>query len=145
MRAQIRILMKSALPVMVCYFLIPNHAEAQDFRFQFKNPGFGGHPSNVQYFMNTAEAQKRDFEGDEADRFRRDPMQDFQQNFQRQMLSQLSRDLVRGEFSGVDLSSEGVYDLGDFTIEVMPGLDEIAIEITDQLSGERTQVEIPRF
>lgn len=121
-----------------------NDAYAQNFKFQFKNPGFGGHPSNFHYFINTAEAQKGDFE-EESSPFRRDPLSDFQQTMQRQMLSQLSRNLVRGEFEGIDLSQEGVYDLGDFTVEVIPGLDKISIQIMDQLSGERTQVEIPRF
>ncbi len=125
--------------------LLAGSAGAQNFTFQFKNPGFGGHPNNFQYFMQTAEAQKKEFREEGTDRFRRDPLQDFQQTMQRQMLSQLSRNLVRGEFEGVDLSSEGLYDLGDFTIEVIPGLDEISIEIIDQISGERTQVQIPRF
>lgn len=129
---------------MVLTGISANDTEAQSFTFQFKNPGFGGHPNNFHYFMNTAEVQKGDFKEEES-RFRRDPIQDFQQNMQRQMLSQLSRNLVRGEFDGIDLSQEGVYDLGDFTVEVVPGLDQINIQITDQLSGERTQVEIPRF
>lgn len=118
--------------------------QAQNFTFQFKNPGFGGNPNNFHYFMQTAEAQKKDF-GEESDRFRRDPLRDFQQTMQRQMLSQLSRNLIRGEFEGIDLSSEGFYNLGDFSIEVVDGLDHISIEIIDQLSGERTQIEIPRF
>ncbi len=118
--------------------------QAQNFTFQFKNPGFGGNPNNFHYFMQTAEAQKKDF-GDETDRFRRDPLRDFQQTMQRQLLSQISRNLVRGELEGIDLSSEGFYNLGDFSIEVIDGLDNITVEIIDQLSGERTQIEIPRF
>lgn len=119
-------------------------SEAQDFIFQFKNPGFGGHPSNYYYFMNMAETQKPDFEIDEVDRFRRSPLEDFQRTIQRQILSQLSRDLTRGD-QQIDFTKDGVYDLGDFIITVTSELDIISIEIQDMLSGERTQVEIPRF
>lgn len=119
-------------------------ADAQAFKFSFKNPGFGGHPSNSHYFFQSAESQKPDF-GTPQSGATRSPIDDFQRNLQRQMLSQLSRQLVRGDLAEIDLSQEGVIDLGDFSIQVMPGLDNITIEILDQLSGERTQVEIPRF
>ncbi len=119
-------------------------ADAQEFRFQFQNPGFGGHPSNYYYFMQSAEAQKPDFRTEEEDRFRRSPLDDFQRTMQRQVLSQLSRDLTRGD-GQIDFTKDGVYDLGDFLITVSSELDIISIEIQDMLSGERTHVEVPRF
>lgn len=122
----------------------PADADAQSFKFSFKNPGFGGHPSNSHYFMQSAEMQKPKFDTAQSSTAR-SPIDDFQRNLQRQMLSQLSRQLVRGDLSEIDLTQEGVIDLGDFSIQVMPGLDNITIEILDQVSGERTQVEIPRF
>ena len=129
---------------LVIFGIAAVEADGQDFIFQFKNPGFGGHPSNYYYFINSAEAQKPEFERDAVDIHRRSPLEDFQRTLQRQLLSQLSRDLTRGD-SQIDFTQDGIYDLGDFHIEVISGLDIITIEIRDMLSGERTQVEIPRF
>ena len=125
-----------------------DRTEAQNFVHEFSSPSFGGHPNNASWILNITETQKESWytrDEDEAARFRRDPLADFGQNLQRQMLSQLSRELVRGELSEIDLSEEGRFDLGDFVIEVTPGLDMINIEVRDQISGESTQVEIPRF
>lgn len=127
------------------FFGFPAAANAQNFTFHFNNPAFGGHPGNSQYFIRMAELQKSDYSEESVDRFQRNPLNDFQRTMQRQLLSQLSRQLVSGEVGGLDLSTEGIYDLGDFTVEVVPGLDLITIEILDLISGERTQVEIPRF
>ncbi len=121
-------------------------AVSQDFTHEFSNPAFGGHPNNFQYFMQSAELQKSDFsDADDDPLRRRDPLQDFQQTMQRQLLSQLSRELVSGDMGDFDFTEEGVYDLGDFSIQVTPGLDVITIDIIDELSGDQTQVEIPRF
>ena len=118
---------------------------AQNFTFEFKNPGFGGHPSNFQYFMQTANSQKPDFsDSDETSGFRRDPLQDFERTLERQILSQISRELTIGD-SQVDFSEDGTYELGDYQIEVRSQLDVINVSIRDLLSGESTQVQIPRF
>jgi len=139
------LLLMGAVAVTGACILSTDDVQAQKFRHQFLNPAFGGHPNNYHFLITSAERQKRDFSDGTVDQFRRNPMDDFQQTMQRQMLSQLSRQLVRGDGRDFDFSKEGIYDLGDFMIHVTPGLDVISIEIVDELSGDRTHVEVPRF
>lgn len=148
MRETFEIMQAQWIKGFLLLFLLPafsfSDADAQEFRFEFKNPGFGGNPNNYYYFMNSAEEQKPDFSAEEEDRFSRSALDDFERTMQRQVLSQLSRDLTRGD-NQIDFTKDGTYDLGDFLITVSSELDIVNIEIEDLVSGERTQVEIPRF
>lgn len=145
-QGRLSIFFKAVTIVVLAAFVAAGSVKAQSFSFQFQNPSFGGNPNNFHYLMQSAEAQKPDFsDDDEPASFRRNPLEDFQQNLQRQLLSQLSRQMAGGTIGDLDLTQAGMYDLGDFTIEIIDGLDMITVEISDQTTGERTQVEIPRF
>ena len=117
-------------------------AQAQQLVYQPQNPSFGGFSGNYQYLFGLAQAQN-DFE--DSARLLRDPLADFEQNLQRQVLSQLSREIVADRFGDVDLTREGRYDFGDFQIEVVPGLSEITIRIFNVLTGDESVVTIPAF
>ena len=132
----------AALFVAACILIQP--AAAQEFVYQPTNPAFGGSPLNYSWMLSSANAQKR-FEDDTVDRFRRDPLADFESSLQRQILSQLSRELVRERFGDIDLTQEGTFDLGDFVIEVIPGLEGINIRIFNRLTGEESVVTVPAF
>ena len=119
-------------------------AYAQQFVYQPKNPAFGGSPYNYSWMLSSAEAQK-DFEGETRSRFDRDPLEDFESGLQRQILSQLSRELVYDRFRDLDLTQEGRYDLGDFIVEVIPGLDGINVRVFNVLTGDETTIEIPNY
>jgi curli production assembly/transport component CsgF len=119
-------------------------AMAQKFVYEPKNPAFGGSYLNYSWLLQSAEAQK-DVESAATDRFGRDPFQDFQQNLQRQILNQLSRELIYNRFRDLDLTREGRFDLGDFQIDIMPGLDGLSIRVFNVLTGDESVITIPSF
>lgn len=123
----------------------PAGVSAQQLVFRPTNPAFGGNPLNQQWLLSTAEAQKG-FAGAEANPFERDPILDFQQNLQRQILSALAREILTSRFGPeVDLLSPGRYDLGDFVIEILPGLAGVEISILNVATGGHTTITIPSF
>lgn len=124
--------------------LLAMPAQAQQFVYQPKNPAFGGTYLNYSWLLQSAEAQK-DFKEETVDRFTRNPFDDFQQSLQRQILSQLSRELIFNRFSNLDLTKEGRFDLGDYVVEVTPGLDGLSIRVIDVLSGDESIITVPSF
>ncbi len=117
-------------------------ASAQQLTYQPKNPAFGGSPLNYGWLVQSATLQNS-FQEDNSNRFRRDPLADFQQSLQRQILNQLSRELITNRFGDLDLTQPGTFNFGDFQLEVIPGLDGISIRIFNLLTGEETTVTIP--
>lgn len=121
-------------------------AQAQQLVYEPLNPAFGGSPANYAWLLSSAQAQNETEEDDLRDRFRRDPLEDFQESLQRQIISQLSRDIVERQFGdALDLTQEGRYELGQFTVEITPGLDGISIRIFDVFSGDESTIAIPNF
>ena len=124
--------------------LWPADASAQALVYRPTNPAFGGSPLNYQWLNSSAQAQNA-FKP-EGRSFRRDPLADFESTLQRQILSQLSRELISNRFGDdLDLTQEGLFDLGEFTVEVIPGLDGTSIRIFNELTGDETTVTIPTF
>ena len=118
-------------------------ADAQQLVYRPTNPAFGGNPLNGNWLMSQASAQKPT---EERDPFMRDPLKDFQSGLQRQILSAISRELVVNQFGDqLDLTQEGRYELGDFIIEIIPGLNGVDILVVNALTGDQTTVTIPRF
>lgn len=122
----------------------PTAARAQDLVYSPTNPAFGGSPLNHQWLNSSAQAQNA-FKPEGRSSFRRDPLADFENTLQRQILSQLSRELIANRFGDLDLSQEGLFDLGEFTVEVIPGLDGTSIRVFNELTGDETTVTIPTF
>lgn len=124
--------------------LISGQAEAQDFVYEPTNPAFGGSPVNYSWLMNSANSQNK-FQGGGAG-FSRDPLQNFEQSLQRQVLSQLTRQIIGDRFGGeggIDLSKKSNFEFGEFNISINPGPDGVSINIQNILSGESTTVTIP--
>lgn len=119
-------------------------AAAQEMVYRPQNPAFGGNPGNYQWMLSSAQAQKR--QPDATSRLQRDPLRDFQEGLQRQLLSALSRELVFNRFGRqIDLTQQGLFDLGDFVIEITPGLTGVDIRITNVLTGDQSLITIPSF
>ena len=117
-------------------------AQAQQLTYQPTNPAFGGSPLNYNWLVQSAQLQN-DFQETGTDRFRRDPLADFESSLQRQILNQLSRELISNRFGDLDLTQPGLFNLGDFQVEIVPGLDGIAVRIFNLLTGEETTVSVP--
>ena len=123
---------------------LPAAAPAQQLVYRPTNPAFGGSPLNYQWLNSSAQAQNAFKPGRST--FRRDPLADFESTLQRQILNQLSRELVYNRFGDdLDLTQEGRFDLGEFTVEIIPGLDGTAIRVFNELTGDETTVTIPSF
>lgn len=121
----------------------PGQSEAQDFVYQPKNPAFGGSYANYSWMMNSANQQNK-FQSSGGG-FSRDPLANFEQSLQRQVLSQLTRQIIGDRFGegNIDLNERSNFEFGEFNISINPGPDGVSINIQNILSGESTTVTIP--
>ena len=127
------------------FLLIGSLLFAQDFVYQPQNPAFGGSYLNYSWMLSSAQAQNG-FEGEQSsrDRFDRDPLQDFEESLNRQVLGQITRNLFNNQF-GEEGLQEGQYEIGNYQIDVIPTGDGIQITILDSGTGSETTVSVPYF
>ncbi len=120
--------------------------EAQDFVYTPKNPAFGGSPYNYSWMLSSAQAQDTYEAPEEEDSYgyNSNPVDDFTESLNRQILSQLSRQIVARQF-GEDALSEGSYILGDYQINIGNGSGGLNISILDNSTGSTTTVTVPYF
>ena len=125
---------------------IPNKSLAQELVYYPINPSFvGGNPYNASWMFNEAQAQNTFTESSSASSsYNSNPLADFQQSLNRQILSQLSRQLVQSAFGGSALT-EGHYELGDYIIDVSPSNEGIIVNILDALNGSETNIVVPYY
>ena len=116
--------------------------QAQQLTYQPTNPAFGGFSANYSWLLSSAQAQN-EYTETRADAFNRDPLADFQTNLQRQILNQLSRELITNRFGDLDLTQPGTFNFGDLQVQVIPGIDGISVQIFNNLTGESTTVTVP--
>lgn len=117
---------------------------AQDLVYKPKNPAFGGETFNYNWLISSAQAQDLIEDPDNIFDNESSTLDDFAETLNRQLLSQLSRDLVTSQF-GEDGIQEGNYTFGDFQVDITTGLDGLIVNIFDASLGEQTQVVIPFF
>jgi len=132
--------------LMLIFFFVAGKTYAQDFTYTPKNPAFGGNPYNYSWLMSSAQAQNDIVETSSSANspYTTDPLKDFTESLNRQILSQLSRQIVAKQF-GEDALSAGTYVLGDYQIEVGDQADGLSIKIVDNKSGSQTTVSVPYF
>lgn len=138
-----RIIFKTLFIVL---FFVAGKSYAQDLVYTPKNPAFGGNPYNYSWLMSSAQAQNdiKETTADPYSRYNTDPLKDFSESLNRQILSQLSRQIVSRQF-GEDALSAGTYVLGDYQIEVGDQANGLNITIVDNKSGSQTTVSVPYF
>jgi curli production assembly/transport component CsgF len=117
--------------------------KAQDFVYKPINPAFGGDSYNYTWLLSSAESQNKLKDPEAQSSYDRDPLADFQEDMNRQILYNLSRKLVDDQF-GEDALEPGVYDVGSYHIEVSEGADGLNVTILDAASGTQTSVIIPQ-
>lgn len=139
----LRVTLRLVALLAVMAFWASASAQAQDLVYRPKNPAFGGSPANHQWLMSSAKEQNA-FEAS-SDPFQRDPLADFENSLQRQILSQLSRELVQERFGDLNLQEQGRYDLGEFVVDVNPDLDGINIHVFNKVTGDESTITIPSF
>ncbi|MBU2650921.1 MAG: curli assembly protein CsgF [Bacteroidetes bacterium] len=120
--------------------------KSQDMVFKFTNPMFGGGDTFMyQQLISSAQAQNT-FEDDAAafDPFQSDPLADFAEDLNRQILSQISRQLINEQFGELGLQ-EGTYILGSYQIDISNTGQGLSLVILDTSTGNQTSIVIPYF
>lgn len=125
--------------------LIPGTAAGQDLVYQPTNPAFGGSSVNYSWLLNSANNQNPYGGGSGFSSFRDDPLANFEQQLQRQVLDQISRQVIQERFGDIDLTQEGTFDFERFQVDVTPGPSGISIRVFNKQTGESTNIDIPRF
>lgn len=124
-------------------YLMPQQSVGQDLIYTPRNPAFGGNPLNFSNFLNAANAQNK-FQGNNRGFGQRNPLEDFERSLQRQILSQLTRDIINNQFgSDLNLQEQNTLEFGEFSIDINPGVDGVSISIRNILTGESTDITIP--
>ncbi|UYZ63647.1 curli production assembly/transport component CsgF [Hymenobacter weizhouensis] len=121
-------------------------ASGQDLVYEPKNPAFGGgNTFNYSWLLSSAQAQNtiEDPNARPGGLGSRDPLQDFQDNLNRQILNQLTQRFVTSQFGGSGPVQEGTYVVGVYQIQVTPSGSGVTIVITDTSTGGQTTVTIP--
>ena len=70
-------------------------------------------------------------------------LKDFQESLNRQILGQLSRQLVTAQFGTGDTLEPGEFTIGDFQISITDVADGVSVVIIDTTTGNQTTVVIP--
>jgi len=116
---------------------------AQDLVYKPINPAFGGDTFNYNWLLSSAQEQNQ-FEDASATNPFGTGLDDFEEDFNRQILNSLSRQLVSNTF-GDDGIEDGLYSIGSFEIEVTTTSSGINIYILDTTDGGETTVVVPIF
>ncbi len=115
----------------------------QDLKYKAINPAFGGDSYNYNWLLSQAQVQNDFTQDPTADLYFNDPLMDFQDDLNRQVLSQLSRNLVSDLFGEDGSLNEGIFEIGDYQIEIINGTNGVNIGILDLITGSSTFVTIP--
>lgn len=125
-----------------CSIAISGSVAAQDITYQPVDPTFGGNPFNSAHLLGVANAQndyrdpKSSANSSQADIFAR--------QLQSRLLSALSSQIVNAIF-GDNPQESGTIRFGGQTIMFVRDLESVTLTITDDDTGEVTEIVIPTF
>ena len=129
--------------ISVFSLLVFSNLTAQDFVYTPKNPAFGGDTFNYNWLLSSAQSQNL-IEQPESGSNGRSALDNFKETLERQILSNLSRQLSGAQFGETTLD-DGVYQIGNFSLDVVSTLEGLSITISDSSVGESTQIIIPYY
>jgi curli production assembly/transport component CsgF len=135
-----RPLRKSAL--LAVAVMASGPAFAQDMVYEPINPSFGGNPFNSAHLLGIANAQN-DFK-DPDSRTSSSQADIFARQLQSRLLSALSSQIVDAIF-GENPQQQGTISFGGQTIDFFRDLDSVTLNITNDETGEVTEIVIPTF
>jgi curli production assembly/transport component CsgF len=130
--------------VLGIIFFFAGSVKGQDLVFEFVNPAFGGNTFNYQWLLSSADAQNTFEEAQDLLDLESDPLQEFADDLNRQILNQLSRQLISDQF-GEEGLQEGNYLIGSYEISVTSGSEGITVNIVDLDTGGQTSITVPYF
>lgn len=134
---------------LFCFFLFgTGQVFGQRFVYTPKNPAFGGNSFNYQWMLSAAQAQDtfEDPRTTSRDQFGlgRNPLGDFSESLNRQILSRLSREIIERQFGEESLEA-GSYNLGDYQIDITNSSSGLLVTIVDNVNGATSTIEVPFF
>ena len=115
---------------------------AQQFTYRPLNPAFGGDTFNYNWLLSSATSQNK-LTAPATARDQRTELQQFGDNLNRQLLSQISRQLLQQQFGGFNFNEEGTFTYGTLNVEIFQSDEGLVINILDTSTGEETQVIVP--
>ncbi|WP_238995839.1 curli assembly protein CsgF, partial [Sphingomonas solaris] len=110
--------------------------------YQPVNPSFGGNPFNSSHLLGIANAQN-DYK-DPASTATTSDADLFARQLQSRLLSALSSQITDAIF-GANPQERGTITFGGQTISFVRSLESVQLAITNNTSGEVTNIEIPTF
>jgi len=125
--------------------LVPVSSIAQDFVYKPINPSFGGDQYNYTWLLNSATQQNKIEDPDSEDALDSDPLDDFQDNLNRQILNQLSSQLVNSIFGESNELETGSYNLGNYQVDIFEDGSGVTVNVQDITTGNYTNVVIPSY
>lgn len=117
-------------------------AAAQDLTYQPISPTFGGNPFNSAHILGVANAQN-DFR-DPRSTSNQSQADIFARQLQSRLLSALSSQIVNAIF-GDNPQESGTIKFGGQTIDFVRSLESVTLTITNDETGEVTEIIIPTF
>ena len=138
--------MKKSLLLFLLSWAICDFASAQSLVYRHVNPSFGGDTFNYNWLMSSAQAQDKSKDPEAAKLAQAgslDPLADFTNSLNRQLLNSISQRLLKDQF-GEEGIKEGTYQFGGFVVDVSPGTNGLIVRITDGKGGE-TSITVPFY
>lgn len=130
-----------AIAALAIGVLCAQGAAADDMRFQFTNPSFGGNPFNSSHLLGVANAQNDNERP--ASATQQSQADQFVRLLQSRLLSSLASQ-VSDAILGENAQPTGRIVYGEQTVEWETLLDSIRLTITESGTGATTVIEIPQ-
>lgn len=115
---------------------------AQRFVYTPVNPAFGGNTFNYSWLQASATAQNTTVDPASLQTTATNPLTQFSNNINQQVLSQLTSRLISSQF-GQGAIKEGTYNVGAYQVVVAPGGSGLVVTVTDTGTGNKTTITIP--
>lgn len=141
------IVTKAAIGTQIALFLsvvIATGGYASELVYTPFNPSFGGNPLNGSILSDQAEKQKR-FKEPSSSLTSKTTLEQFQESLERQILNTIARNMTQNIVDSNGNVVPGTFEFGDFQLSVNnsdPSMFTIEIQ---ELNGNSTTVEIPKF
>lgn len=115
----------------------------QDFIYTPVNPAFGGNTLNYSWLLNQANSQDSFKDPNLEDDGASSDLDQLTSTLERQLFREFTDSLTDPD-TGEPIE-EGLYQFGDFQVEVSPGLTGLIIVITDFVTGAQSTITVPYF
>jgi curli production assembly/transport component CsgF len=122
--------------------LFMSPASAQDITYEPVNPSFGGNPFNSNHLLALANAQNKEVDPKATSNQSQADL--FSRQLQSRLLSALSSQITEAIF-GENPQERGTITFGGQTISFVRSLDDVSLTITNNETGEVTNIVIPTF